>query len=156
MPLHCLAREENTEEIKKYVSGGGDLEAKDNWGRTALFWALDDQKLHIASLLLTLGADPNTKEENGISVFYRAVVSGKYYFADALLDSGAAIDIFNDDKYPETTLHHCVMKNNLECVAYLISKGANKNLDDSFGYTVFERLQMHDHITNEIRGLLKQ
>jgi ankyrin repeat protein len=154
MPLHCLVRDENMEEITKYVKSGKDLELKDNWGKTALFWALDKEKYHIVNNLLALKANPNTKDENGISVFHQAVISGKYGVANELLDRGADIDGFNGNQYPETTLHYCVMKNKPECVLYLVEHGANIYLKDSFGYTVFERIQMHDHISKEIGELL--
>lgn len=154
MPLHCLVRDENIEEIAKYAKSGRDLELKDNWGKTALFWALDKEKYHIVHNLLTLKANPNTKDENGISVFHQAVISAKYDVANELLDRGADINEFNGNQYPETTLHYCVMKNKPECVRYLVEQGANQSLKDSFGYTVFERVRMHSHISKEVGELL--
>ena len=154
MPLHCLVRDENIEEISKYVNSGKNLELKDNWGRTALFFALWNGKSNIVSKLLDTGADANTKDENGISVFHQAVISGKYDVANELLARGADIDGFNGNQYPETTLHYCVMKNKPECVLYLVEHGANIYLKDSFGYTVFDRIQTHDHISKEIGELL--
>lgn len=154
MPLHCLARDENREEITKYVMDGKDLELKDNWGKTALFWALDKEKYPIVDYLVALQADPNTKDENGMSVFHQAVISGKYDVANKLLANGADIDTFNGNHYPETTLHYCVMKNKPECVFYLVKHGANIFLEDSFGYTVFERIQTHSHISKEVGELL--
>lgn len=154
MPLHCLVRDEKMEQIADYVDSGGDLELRDNWGKTALFWALDKEKYQIVSNLLELKASANTTDENGISVFYQAVVSGKYDVANHLLANGADIDAFNGNQYPETALHYCVMKNKPECVRYLVGHGANIYLKDSFGYTVFERIQMHDHIGKETGELL--
>ena len=151
---NCLVRDENIEEITKYVKRGKDLELKDNWGKTGLFWALDNEKVHMVNNLLSLKANANTKDEHGISVFHQAVVSGKYDVANELLASGADIDAFNGNQYPETTLHYCVMINKPECVRYLIEHGANIYLKDSFGYTVFERIRMHNHISREIGELL--
>ena len=74
--------------------------------------------------------------------------------ADQLLASGANIDAFNGNQYPETTLSYCVMKNNTECVLYLVKHGADKHLKDSFGHTVFDRVQTHSHISEEIGKLL--
>ncbi len=154
MPLHCLVRDENIAEIRKYAKNGKDLELKDNWGKTALFWALDKEKYRIVQILLSLKADPNAKDDNGISVFHQAVISGKYDIADELLDRGADINGFNGRQHPETTLHYCVMKNKPECVQYLVIRGADKTLKDSFGYTVLERIRMHDHISKEVGELL--
>lgn len=156
MPLHCLVRDEDIEGISKYASEGGDLELKDNWGKTALYWAISKDKMHIATVLLSLNADPNTREENGRSVFYQAIAWGKYDIADSLLAHGADIDAYSGNRYPETTLHYCVMKDNSECVRYLLIKGANITLQDSFGYTVFDRVKMHEHIGSEVAELLEK
>jgi ankyrin repeat protein len=154
MPLHCLVQEGNIKGLSEYVENSKNLELKDNWGKTALYWALTNGKHDIVNLLLASKANPNTTDENGMSVFYQAVISGKYNVADQLLASGANIDAFNGSRYPETLLHYCVMKNNMECVSYLLEHGANKSLKDSFGYTVFERIRMHNHISREIGELL--
>lgn len=156
MPLHCLVRDENNEEISKYINSGKNLELKDNWGRTALFFALWNAKPNIVSKLLVSGADANTKDENEESIFYQAIAWDMYDIADQLLESGANIDIFNGSQYSETALHYCVMKNKPECVKFLISRGANKNLKDSFGYTVYERVQMHSHLDKNIGKLFEK
>ena len=156
MPLHCLVRDEKMDEISNYAISGKDLELKDNWGRTALYWALINDKPMIVHKLLSLNANPNTKDENGRSILYQTVAWGKFTIADGLLASGANIDIFNGAQYPETILHYCVMQSNPKCVHYLIDKGANIYLEDSFGYTVFERVKMHPHIGNEVGKLLEK
>ncbi len=154
MPLHCLVRDERIEEITQYAVDGNGIELKDNWGKTALFWAAHQNKPYMVSKLLSLNANPNTTDENGRSVFYQMVAWGKYDIANELLDNGADIDALNDSKHPETALHYCVMKDNHECVRYLLEKGASTYLEDSFGYTVFERVRMHDHISKEVGALL--
>ena len=156
MPLHCLVRDEQIDKIHQYTAEGKDLELKDNWGKTALFWAVSKDKPLMVSKLLRLNANPNTKDENGRSVFYQLMAWGKFDMANELLDNGADINAYNDNKYPETALHYCVMKDNPECVSYLLDKGANKHIKDSFGYTVFERVRMHDHISKEVGILLQK
>ena len=157
MPLHCLSRDENIEAISEYGNRGQDTELKDNWGRTALHWSLSNDKPSIIfTKLLAAGADANTKDENKQSIFFRAVAMGKYDVADQLLENKADIDAFNGSQYPETALHFCVIKNKLNCVEYLIRRGANKNLKDSFGYTVYERIQMHNHIDKKIGKILEK
>jgi len=156
MPLHCFVRDEKVDEIERYASEGQDLEIRDNWGRTALFWAANQNKPLMVSKLLDLNANPNTKEGNGRSLFYQLVARGQYELASELLDNGADIDVFNGTEYPETTLHYCVMRNNKECVGYLLDHGANKYLRDAFGYTVFDRVRVHDHISHGVGRLLKK
>lgn len=156
MPLHCLVRDKDKEAISAYVTSGKNLELKDHWGKTALFWALSNQQTDMVYLLLALKANPNTTDENGVSVFYQAVVWGQYALANQLLQRGADIDAFNGHRYPETALHYCVMKDQPTCVSYLLEHGANKTLKDSFGYTVFDRIKTHDHISKETAQLLEK
>ena len=106
IPLHCFVRDENIEEISDYINSGKNLELKDNWGRTALFFALWNGKSNIVNKLLASGADANTKDENETSVFFQAVAWGQYDIADQLLESGANTDIFNGSRYPETALNY--------------------------------------------------
>jgi len=156
MPLHCLVRDGEIEEISKCAKSRKDLELKDNWGKTALFWALDKEKYQIVNNLLALKADPNTKDEDGKTIFYRAIELEKYDIASVLLEYGADINKLSGDQYPETALHFCVMQNRLKCVQYLLVHGANKHLKDSFGYTIFDRVKMHKHISKEIDEVLKK
>ncbi len=110
----------------------------------------------MVNTLLASGANPNTKDEEGRSILYQAILREKYDIADALLAHGADINMLSGNEYPETVLHFCVMKNRLECDQYLIAHGANKHLEDSFGYTVFDRVKTHKHISKEIGEALKK
>lgn len=156
MPLHCLVRDEDIEGINDYINESRDLELTDNWGRSALFYALWHEKPHIMNMLLNAGADANTKDEKAMSVFLQTVAWDKYNIAAQLLESGADIDLFNGTRYPQTALHYCVLKNKPECVAFLLKHGADSGLKDSYGYTVFERVQMHTDIDSRIGELLQK
>lgn len=155
MPLHCLIRDNDIAGIADYINSRRDLERKDNWGRTALFWAFHKQKHDSVDRLLAAGANPNTKDENGISIFFQSVVSGEFDVSDQLLAHGADIDALNHNQHPETALHYCVMKDKPDCVKYLLQHGADKNIKDSFGYTVFDRIKTHEHISKDIEQLLR-
>jgi ankyrin repeat protein len=156
MPLHCLVRDGDIKGISQYAEDGKDLELKDKWGRTALYWAMTKDKESLMTLLLSFNADPNTTDENGRAVFYQAIAWDKYEIADRLLESGADINAYSDIQYPETSLHHCVMKDNSRCVQYLLENGADITLKDSFGYTVLDRVKMHKHIGSEVTRLIEK
>lgn len=154
MPLHCLVDKEDLEGIKRYIQSGKSLELKDNWGQSAILWALRHKKSTFIPVFLDAGADPNTKDERGISILYKALQMEKFSVADQLIQHGADINMLNNNEYPETALHFCVMKNKLGCVKYLLSHGASKQIKDSFGYTVLDRVETHDHIHKEISEAL--
>ncbi|WP_369162596.1 ankyrin repeat domain-containing protein [Candidatus Thiodiazotropha sp. LNASS1] len=156
MPLHCLVRDEDINGVKTYIVKGSNLEFTDNWGRTALFYALWNDKHEIFKMLLSAGADANTMDENQRSVFFQSVAWDKYAMANRLLGKGADIDRYNGSQYPETALHYCVMKNKPDCVEFLLKHGADRTLKDAYGYTVYERVQMHNHIDAKIGDLLNK
>jgi ankyrin repeat protein len=149
-----LVQRDDMEGIADYVRRGRELELKDHWGRTALFWALSNEKYGAVDILLTSQAAPNSVDETGFSLFHQTVVWGKYDLASQLLESGANIDAYNGNQDRETVLHYCVMKDKPDCVRFLLEHGANRYLKDSYGYTVFERVKTHEHISQEVAQLL--
>jgi ankyrin repeat protein len=130
------------------------MELKDNWGRTALFWPLSKDKPRFVRALLEAGADANTKDVNGVTVLYQALAWGMYDTADEFIAHGADVNGYSGNNYPETALHYCVMKDKPECVRFLLDRGASPYLEDAYGYTVFERVRLHDHIGGAVGALL--
>ena len=49
----------NTKMVEILAKNGANLNLKDNKGRTALFWAVENDKKEIANALITRGADVN-------------------------------------------------------------------------------------------------
>ena len=156
LPLHCAVRDEDSSSIADYLATGGDLELVDGWGRTALFWAVQNARLGVVGGLLSGGADANTRDETGSFVFYRAIAGGAYETADQLLAAGAEIDAMNGDSDLQTALHYCVMQNQRECVEFLLVRGADRQLEDSYGYTPLQRVELYDHIDARIGELLRK
>lgn len=155
IPLHCAVRDEDHVAVADYFANGGDPELTDGWGRTALLWAVQNDRHELVGALLSGGSNPNARDATGASVFYRAVGAGAYEIADTLLVAGAEIDAMNGDRDLQTTLHYCVMQNRKECVEFLLARGADRGLEDSFGYTPLQRVELHDHIDASIGELLE-
>jgi len=154
MPLHCLIRDEDVQGVQVYIESDENLEIKDNWGKSALFWSVTNQKTTTITLLLEAGANARTQDNDGNRLLLMTILSGLYELADQLIINGANVDDFNGNKNRETLLHYCVMKNKFDCVAYLMDKGASTSLKDSFGYTVLDRIKTHGHISDAIKNLL--
>lgn len=49
--------------------------------------------------------------------------------------AGADIDAMNGDLDRDTALHRAVTQNRKDAVEYLLRRGANRHLEDSYGYT---------------------
>ena len=156
MPLHCAVRDDDFEALAAYVTAGRDLELKDRWGRSALSWATQFKKRSMVAALLTAGANPEDRNEDGDTPFYWAVTHEAYDLADALLAAGADVNTWNRAKDPHMALHDCVMSNRKGCVDYLLRRGADPSLKDSYGYTALERVELYDWIDNDISELLRK
>ena len=56
MNIFEAARRGNLEELKKLIKDGADLNAKDDWGRTAMMWAAWSGHTDCVELLKNKGA----------------------------------------------------------------------------------------------------
>jgi hypothetical protein len=93
--------------VERCIKLGSHLEYYDSYGRTALCWALMEDHIKIAEILLKAGANPNVKISQGCFdtnpipiVFY--IVNSYYMYRsrlDLLLKYGANINEIN--KYQE-------------------------------------------------------
>ena len=92
VPVHCAIRDDDLFELQDLIADGIDLEARDNWGATALFWAAMRDEFAYIEVLLVGGSNPNTKDGSGSVLISRCVQSGKFEIAELLLKYGANIE----------------------------------------------------------------
>ncbi len=156
MPLHCAVRDGDVAALQARLDKGVDLEIRDNNGNTALMLAVKHGQTALAENLLAAGSRPDTQDASGESLLFHVLDSDRFALAEKLLQAGADIDALSTTAYPATVLHYCVMKNRTECVRFLLQHGARRDIEDSFGYTVMERLVAYPHINAEIRRLLQE
>jgi hypothetical protein len=65
--LHWLAQEGYTSRLYILVKQGGDVNARDSWGRTPLHWASKNGYGAIIKILLENGANPEAKDNMGLT-----------------------------------------------------------------------------------------
>lgn len=73
-----------------------DVNKPDVTGRTPLHWAVDNNDLELARLLLAYGADPNAYTRNGLSVLVYPVLRGQDSLKQLLYHHGAKLDFALD------------------------------------------------------------
>ncbi|MBL7480215.1 Dot/Icm T4SS effector AnkH/LegA3 [Legionella bononiensis] len=73
-----------------------DINKPDVTGRTPLHWAIDNNDLEMARLLLHHGADPNAYTRNGLSVLVYPVLRGQDPLKHLLYHHGAKLDFALD------------------------------------------------------------
>ena len=73
-----------------------DVNKADVTGRTPMHWAVDNNDVDMARLLLTHGADPNAYTRNGLAILVYPVLRGQDTLKHLLYQHGAKLDFAQD------------------------------------------------------------
>ncbi len=96
-PLHIASEKGNLSYINKlYSTGKLDLNIRNRDNATALQLASENQHIEVVKRLVELGAELNTKRNDGWSPLYTAAYNGDYNTAVFLLSKGADLDGRNE------------------------------------------------------------
>ena len=107
---------------KVLINNGADVNAKDRYGQTPLFWA---RNVDIAKVLINNGADVNAKDRRGQTpLFWTRNVD----IAKVLINNGA--DVNAKDRHGQTPLFFSDYQN---VANLLIKNGADINIKDNSG-----------------------
>lgn len=86
--ISTAVRAQNVTEVRDAIAANGDINAKDEFGFTALMWALQRKNWSIAEMLIAAGADPfAATRENNLSPLSVAVGTGDVDIVRHLLQS---------------------------------------------------------------------
>jgi len=122
--LLYAAREGDIEAVKRLLAKGADVNAKDNWGITALMWTAWPGHTEIVNLLISKGADVNAKDKNGRTALMEAAAGGHTEIVEMLMERGA--DVNSKDNYGITTLFWALQHRHPEIVVLLMMHGAKE------------------------------
>ena len=103
-----------------------DINAKGEFGNTALSLASSLGEKEIVKLLLDHGANINIKDKDSETALQAASAHGHKEIVELLLDYGADVNIQTDNG--ETALMFGVRNSNKEVVELLLDRGANINI----------------------------
>ena len=95
--LHQAAIKGKTEEVKKLVALGIEIDAKDYSGWTALHEACGNNRTEIAKILLEANADVQKRSQNGTTPLHDAAANCNEKLIKLLLRYGADPDAKNDN-----------------------------------------------------------
>ncbi len=156
IPLFQAVSQEDNEAVKQLVNSGFDVNTKDSYGKTALHIAVEYSNLEIVRFLLDNGAKVNIKSKSKRTALLMIDESVRdeddKFVTDIvrlLITKGADVDAQDDEK--ETALMMAGGEGNLEVTKILLEAGANPNLKDKDGDTVFSTTP-----SDEIKQLLKR
>ena len=133
-PMVYAAMKGHIEVIEYFLEMGVDVDQGDAVGSTALMTAAFYGKTSVVEFLLLKGADPNATSDNGMTPLIAAAGNGQFNITKMLVADGAEVTAKGSD-YGESALYFSVEKDFWKVAKYLISKGADVNVQTDFGVT---------------------
>jgi ankyrin len=107
------------------LARGGDVNAPEPDGTTALHWAAHQNDLELVDRLLRAGANATAKNEYGATPMSEAAVTGNAALIERLLVAGADVESANADG--QTALMVVARTGQVEAARVLLDHGANVN-----------------------------
>ena len=141
-PLFEAVRKGDIELAKSLISGGTDVNIKDDRGMTPLHEAAYYGQKEVAKILIAKGANVNATDSSGRTPLHIAANFGAKFVPELLLANGASIsarDIAGNTPLHAATDSPDVSKDLLEL---LIAKGADVQARNKAGQTPLHRVSM--------------
>ena len=133
--LAAASAEGHMEVIRQLVKvGKADVNLRDLAGRTPIFYAVERNQPQALQLLLSLGADPNTKDNAGVTALMRASAKN-YVDCQKILLRQKGIDVNAKDTLGRNAVTYGVYAPDVDIVQNLVSAKANINNVDLQGNT---------------------
>ena len=131
----CLCKCGSEQQVQNALHAGTDINAKNEFGRTALMEAAWHNRLNVVKVLLDAGADIDAKNKFGSTALLEAIAGNKGPgVIDVLLDSGADANVRKREG--KTTLMWAARDNtNPEVLKLLLEAGADIRTKDEKGRT---------------------
>jgi ankyrin repeat protein len=108
-----------------------DLNCRDELGKTALHYLIDDDDIEMITEVVGAGADVNIPDNNAETPLHIAAAKGSNAIMAMLLEAGA--DINAQDKEDKTPLVYAISGGMVNAAEYLINKGADKYARAAYG-----------------------
>jgi len=127
--------------IEEYLDKGLNIHIRDIKGRNALFWAIYSGNIAAVKLLITLGVDTIIAKNEQLGMIQYIIYKDNLLLLTELINMG--INVNEKDTTNTVPLIYAVLYNKINFIDFLITKGADKFLVDSFGncaYTLAQEL----------------
>ena len=131
-PLIGAATRGDTENVQELLKYGASIECRNNNGWNALYSAVNHSRLECTATLLSYGYN-DFKDGYGMTALHRACQQKDVAFVQLLLEHSLNVD--QQDVFQRCPLALAAWRNNALGVAYLLEKGANREIRDVFGAT---------------------
>jgi ankyrin repeat protein len=142
-PLHYASIIGSTTTSLMLLGKGATLEAKNDFGYSALHLASAYNHLELVNMLLDQGADINTLDMSERQPLHHAAARGNSAVIKALLVKGANLTAETRDK--NTALHYAAVNGHLAVVEILLRNGANPQVHNMQGETAISLASRKGH-----------
>jgi ankyrin repeat protein len=124
--LHACARFNRVEELLDLIRAGAQLDQKDEFGTTALHYAITYKNTDVINLLLAHGANVAVQDNDGSTPLHYACEHKLYEVAAALLKKDPGL-VSRSDKHGNQPLWTAVFntRGDFDTVTLLLSYGAD-------------------------------
>ena len=110
-----------TDQVRRLLDAGVDIDAKDRWGRSGLIKACCSGQLTVAELLTDRGANTEQKDVRGMTAFIHACRAGHLEIVRLLLLKGANPQAVN--KESKSGYYYASTRGHLPVREFLTSRG---------------------------------
>lgn len=141
--LRSAAYDGNLVEIRRLLSQGTPVDARDKEGWTPLIWAQAGDRPDAIALLLERGADINAKDRMGCTALHQAAIAGRVEAMNVLLERGADVEAVNRTGY--TALMDASHYGRTVAVELLLAHGADPNAVNVQGNTAASLAEAQGH-----------
>ena len=149
-----LCKTGTLKEVEDAIKAGANVNAKTQFGVTALMLAAQNHRDHdVVATLINNGADINAGDQSGFAALGRAVVSNNLKAITALIKAG--VDVNARDKGGDTVLIDAAVFNKPEAADTLIKNRADINARDRNGKTALMIAAQYNINSNTITVLIK-
>ena len=134
--MHFAARFSDLESIEIFLAAGANPEQPTPRGNTVLHYVEDfgSTTARVVGCLVAAGADPNARNEHGITPFIHYAMKNCMAAAQALLENGADVNIADHDG--DTALFQSIYFCSDDITELLLSRGAAYTSWCSTGYSI--------------------
>ena len=139
--------------LQTLLDKGAELEAKDEYGRTALAIAANNNHVEAMKLLLNKGAELEAKDKDGRTALVVAARNGHFKAMELLLDKGAELEA--KDEVGRTALVIAASYKHVTAMHVLLDRGANTEAKDKVGNTAAALIVAEKYSVSTIKLLLK-
>ena len=130
-PLHSAVWSVDPETARVLIAGGADADARDEYGRTPMYWATRHRRTEVVLAMLESGAKPDPTDNSRDTPLHIAASVGQAEMVQALLDAGA--DPNARGRKGSTPLYRATLAGQSETAQMLIDAGADPDAIDDRG-----------------------